>query len=370
MFPRSTGLAALLLCAVVVSLPARGEVPSLDHPVTDLADVLEAYEEEALAAELVELREAHAAQVALLLVKTTGELPIEDYAHQVAMAWGGGAKARDDGLVLVLAIADRRSRIEVGYGLEAYLTDGEARQILDGLRPKLKEADYFGALLTAVVELESQLGELGPAPAGEVSSLEDEGSTSWPHLLYLAWMVLAWVLAWVVHAVVGSAGAGKRALAAFGVMGLAALFVWMLAPGAGVGLAWFEVFALNHGFLALGFGVGRPGLLVGLLIFVGLIFGLVATMPALIGEDVDVEDLMILGHMHALFTLIFSLAALGAGSGGGGGGSSSSSSSHSSYSDREWSSGSSSSSSSGGSSGSDWSGGGGSFGGGGASSDW
>jgi uncharacterized protein len=146
------------LCAVLALLTglarraeAQPSVPVIDRPVVDVAHVLGEGEAATIAQRIVDHRNASGVQLAVLTVKTTGGMPIEDYAHAVASAWGGGQAGRDDGVLFVLAVDDRRSRIEVGYGLEEKLTDARARAILDAASSDLKRGAY-GAAVSGVVE--------------------------------------------------------------------------------------------------------------------------------------------------------------------------------------------------------------------------
>ena len=59
------------------------------------------------------------AQIALVTLPSLQGEPIEDVANTIFRAWGVGRKGKNDGIMLLLAIGDRRSRLEVGYGLEA-----------------------------------------------------------------------------------------------------------------------------------------------------------------------------------------------------------------------------------------------------------
>ncbi len=70
-------------------------------------------------------RQAHA-QVAVVTVQTTGDEPIADYAVQLEDAWKVGAKGTDRGVILLVAIEDRKLFISTGYGLEGVITDEKA----------------------------------------------------------------------------------------------------------------------------------------------------------------------------------------------------------------------------------------------------
>lgn len=211
----------LAITLVIVSLwahSARAEVPSIDTPVTDVVGVMTRPDIERLDRELVRVRVATGAQIAVLVVRTTAGVPIEDYALQVAERWGGGSGKRSDGVLLVLAVDDRQSRLDVGYDLEDRLTDGRARQILDAMRPPLRQANYVQALLGAVRSIGEALTGLEPAvvyvePAAAPNPEPASGSESMGSggiimtLVIIALFIV--VLVVIIKSAGGSSGGGS-----------------------------------------------------------------------------------------------------------------------------------------------------------------
>lgn len=83
------------------------------------------------------------AQVAVITVNSLEGQSIEDYALAVLRSWGIGNKAKNNGVLIVVAVKDRRSRIEVGYGLEGVLPDGKTGRIQDQyMLPFFKKGEY------------------------------------------------------------------------------------------------------------------------------------------------------------------------------------------------------------------------------------
>ncbi|MBN2568400.1 MAG: TPM domain-containing protein [Deltaproteobacteria bacterium] len=79
-----------------------------------------------------------------------------DYANRLYEAWGIGKKGEDRGVLILLALKERRVRIEVGYGFEGTLTDGMSGEILDKyVVPLLKKGDYGGGIFNAVIAVSS-----------------------------------------------------------------------------------------------------------------------------------------------------------------------------------------------------------------------
>jgi uncharacterized protein len=114
------------------------------------------------------------AQIALVTLPSLEGEPIEDVANLLYRKWGIGDKRNNEGVLVLLAIADRRSRVEVGYGLEPYLPDGFAGSVLRGMRPALRQGDYGAAMAEAARQVAErvaaakgvQIGQRAPRRAG------------------------------------------------------------------------------------------------------------------------------------------------------------------------------------------------------------
>src|SRR3546814_8414530 len=95
---------------------AQVPVPALSAWVTDQTGTLDSNTRTHLNTVLADLEKRKGAQIAVLVVPSTGEDTIEDYARRVFDQWRIGRAKVDDGILLVVAKDDRRLRIEVGYG--------------------------------------------------------------------------------------------------------------------------------------------------------------------------------------------------------------------------------------------------------------
>jgi uncharacterized protein len=109
------------------------------------------------------MREKTGAQMAVLIVASTGGEAIEEFSMRVAEAWQGGDAERDDGLLLTLAMHDRRMRLEVGYGLEGNIPDAAARRIVDGMRDDLRAGDLASAIDGAISATARRIPRLDPS---------------------------------------------------------------------------------------------------------------------------------------------------------------------------------------------------------------
>ena len=143
-------------------------VPALNSPVIDLSDSLTAEETANIEANLRTLEAEKGAQVAVLIVNTTQPEAIEDYSIRVVDTWKLGRKNIDDGVLLLIAIKDRKMRIEVGYGLEGVITDLNAGRIINEfIAPEFRKKNIAGGVNAGVNQIVGLIkGEPLPEPSG------------------------------------------------------------------------------------------------------------------------------------------------------------------------------------------------------------
>jgi uncharacterized protein len=127
--------------------------------VSDFAGVIDPASKAQLEAygEIVE--QSTGAQMALVTIASLEGESIEDAANTIFRAWGVGQKGKNEGILLLLSIGDRRSRLEVGYGLEPILPDGLAGGILREMRPALRQGDYGDAMMAAAETMGSAIAK-------------------------------------------------------------------------------------------------------------------------------------------------------------------------------------------------------------------
>ncbi len=158
-------LALALLCGAGLA-QAEVAVPPLSARVTDLTATLDAQQRDRLEQRLAALEQRKGAQLAVLMIPSTGEESIEQYAVRAFEQWKLGRKGVDDGVLLVVAKDDRSLRIEVGYGLEGAITDALAGRIIrEQMVPRFREGDFAGGVQAGVDSLEKLIdGEALPEP--------------------------------------------------------------------------------------------------------------------------------------------------------------------------------------------------------------
>src|SRR5688500_2615874 len=98
-------------------------------------------------------------QFAILIIPTLGDVPMEDYTFRVAEAWKLGQAETDNGILLFVAVQDRKVRIEVGEGLEGVVPDAIANQIIrNEIAPNFRQDNYEGGIRAATLAIINAIG--------------------------------------------------------------------------------------------------------------------------------------------------------------------------------------------------------------------
>ena len=134
--------------------------PTKDFYVNDFANVLDSEVETHILNVSSQVGTQTGAQIVVVTVDSLDGMAVEDYSLQLGRAWGIGNQEKNSGVLMLVAVNDRKSRIEVGYGLEGALPDGKTGRIQDDyMLPYFKDGDYssgvkngFDAVITEVCE--------------------------------------------------------------------------------------------------------------------------------------------------------------------------------------------------------------------------
>jgi uncharacterized protein len=144
--------AALLTATAVQAAPA---IPKLEGRVNDYAHVLSAGDVQRLDDFLANEENQTSNQIVILTVPSLDGDEISDFAYRVAQDWKLGQKGKDNGVLVVAAIKDRKLWIEVGRGLQGFLTDAVASQIYrNEITPHFRTGDYFAGLWAGVTAID------------------------------------------------------------------------------------------------------------------------------------------------------------------------------------------------------------------------
>jgi uncharacterized protein len=118
------------------------EVPPLTSPVIDQAGILSPTSKQAFETILRGFKKQNGAQVQLYIIKSLEDESLEGYTIKVVDEWKLGDEKKDDGLLFLISMKDKKMRIEVGQGLEGTLTDLKAGRIIDHLRVHFKKGEF------------------------------------------------------------------------------------------------------------------------------------------------------------------------------------------------------------------------------------
>lgn len=144
-------------------------IPALKTRVTDLTQTLSAEQQSQLEAKLANFEQQKGSQIAVLIVPTTQPEDIDQYSIRVVESWKLGRDKQDDGVLILLDVGQKKSRIEVGYGLEGALNDLTAERIrVEVMRPYIRSGDIYGGLNAGVDRIISVIeGEHLPPPSAK-----------------------------------------------------------------------------------------------------------------------------------------------------------------------------------------------------------
>jgi len=154
--PRVAARLVLFACILPVFALDPGSLKPQGY-VSDFAQVIDPASREAAEQYCYKLEQATGVQMALVTVDSLDGEPIEDFANDLFHRWGIGHKGQNDGLMLVLAVKDRKDRVEVGYGLEPILPDGFVGDVIVDMRPLLREGQYGAAILQGAESMGSRV---------------------------------------------------------------------------------------------------------------------------------------------------------------------------------------------------------------------
>ncbi len=141
----------MVLCWLLFPVLAALKVPQLTGPVVDLAGVLSSSETAYIEQTLRGIHARGKAQIQVLIVSTLEGEAIEQFSIRVVDKWRLGTEQADNGVLFLVALKDRKMRIEVGQGLEGDLTDLHSRRILDEMvRPLFREQRYADGVLAGI----------------------------------------------------------------------------------------------------------------------------------------------------------------------------------------------------------------------------
>ncbi|MCX6012795.1 MAG: TPM domain-containing protein, partial [Chloroflexi bacterium] len=177
---------ALLFIGLSCTKDTDIKFPSPEGYVNDFAYLLTDDEYIDIDAQLTVLEIDTSAEVVVVTIDSLEGVSIEDYAVKLFEAWDIGKKDKDNGILLLIAVQESETKIEVGYGLEEIITDGRAGRILDeAVLPHFKEGDYASGIIAGVDAIEEYIRAGTPQVEPGSKSFIDRIHLSLPVLIVI-----------------------------------------------------------------------------------------------------------------------------------------------------------------------------------------
>ena len=193
---------ALAFLFVAATALAQPPVPQLTGPVNDFANVIDPASRAELERRIRALMAATGDVVVVATVpKIEGYAGIDEYRVKMFENGGRGIgdKGKDNGALIIVAVAERQVGIEVGYDLEGFITDGTAGSIIrERIRPEFRNGNYGGGLVSGTTAIINRIaqgrgvqleGVPAPAPARERENVTGAPSC-WPIIIMLVLFML------------------------------------------------------------------------------------------------------------------------------------------------------------------------------------
>jgi len=170
----------LFFCAMLWGGMVSGQnFPRPTGYVNDFADIISAGVEQEMTSLAVELERKTGVEIAVATVPDMGGDVIDSYANRLYESWGIGKAGKDNGVLILLALEERKVKIETGYGLEPILPDGKTGGILDEyVIPDLRRGDYGRGLYRGMAAVAGVIAEDAGIEMTGIPAMTGRGGTS------------------------------------------------------------------------------------------------------------------------------------------------------------------------------------------------
>ena len=188
-----------LMILLLFSIPLISiDFPKLKGRVNDYANILTASEEKSLDSLLMEIEKKSTSQVVLLTIPSLQGETIEDYSIRLTEQkdWKIGQKGLDNGVILLIAMKERKLRIEVGYGLEGTLTDLKCSYIIRKLIvPKFKAGQYYQGILRGITTISGIISKEYDISPEELKKFKNRGKKSkGGNILFIIFLLIFFII--------------------------------------------------------------------------------------------------------------------------------------------------------------------------------
>ncbi len=177
-------------------LPQRPSPPRL---VSDFTGTLSTDQAQALENKLVAFDDSTSSQIAVVIIGSTKDRDIADFAVALGRAWGIGNKKTNNGVLLLVAKEDRKMFIATGYGLEGALPDAISKRIIENeIKPNFRDNDFYRGLDQGTDAIMQAIKGEYTAPEGYH---EEDGEGGFP-------LILIFIIIFILFNIIRKGGGG------------------------------------------------------------------------------------------------------------------------------------------------------------------
>lgn len=199
-------LFVLTIALLLSTKSALADYPKPTGYVNDFANVLSPNFKQTEEQKLSDYTKKTTNEIAVVMIDTTGDMTIENYAQGLADQWKPGVSGKDNGVIILFAMQDHHDRIQIGCGFEGSFTDIQASDILAGdTRSLMRAGKIDDAVNTTVDQVISTIGNATSQPckggsqqaidsarASTSNTTSDQNSTA--NNIFLTMIVIAIVI--------------------------------------------------------------------------------------------------------------------------------------------------------------------------------
>jgi uncharacterized protein len=189
-----TFLFLVLVFSAFVHLSSAFEIPTKPQNfVNDYADVFSVEDKNSLENKISNFEKSTSVEIAVVMIPSLDGETVENVAQEIFTKWGIGKKDKNNGVLLLVAMAEHKTRIQTGYGVEGSLTDLATSYIQsDVLTPAFRENDYYSGINGALDKIIESLSGNNIVPDGY--SENKKSGVSFEFFVF-GFIVLQWIIA-------------------------------------------------------------------------------------------------------------------------------------------------------------------------------
>ena len=224
--------AIFFLFSICAQAQIEKYIPKKSNParlVNDYTKTLTPLQVQALENKLMAYDDSTSSQIVIVIISSLEGYDVSEFTLALGREWGIGGKEFSNGVIVLVAINDRKGRIEVGYGLEGAIPDITAKSIFDNsLTPNFKEGNYYRGLDVGTNDIIKAAGGEYKAPAN-YGNKKKKGS-GFGSIIFL--LILFLILGGMGGGRKGGGGGGRMSGAGWMILGS------MLGSGGNRGGGW------------------------------------------------------------------------------------------------------------------------------------